>query len=96
MDKLIAPVAKISLDEKGEILLTGMEISPYKHSQLASPVAGMKVQRYHHKLFLTITVTTISKQQNCLASGIKFSHINKRNSSCLPGCLIKRASPASI
>jgi hypothetical protein len=31
MDKLIAPVAKISL-EKGEILLTGMEISPYKHS----------------------------------------------------------------
>ena len=58
MDKLIAPVAKISL-EKGEILLTGMEISPYKHSQLASPVAGMKVQRYHRKLFLT-TVTTIS------------------------------------
>jgi hypothetical protein len=51
MDKLIAPVAKISL-EKGKTLLTGLEISPYKHSQLASQVAGMKVQRYHRKLFL--------------------------------------------
>jgi hypothetical protein len=58
LDRLIAPVAKISF-EKGEILLTWMEISPYKHSQLASPVAGMKVQSYHRKLFLT-TVTTIS------------------------------------
>jgi hypothetical protein len=34
MDKLAGPVAKISL-EIGEISLTGMEISPYKHSQLA-------------------------------------------------------------
>jgi hypothetical protein len=51
------PVTEISL-ERGEISLTGMEISPYKHSQAASPVAGMKVQRYRHKLFLTTVKTT--------------------------------------
>jgi hypothetical protein len=56
MDKRAGPVAEISL-ERGEISLTGMEISPYKHSQ-AGPVAGMKVQRYRRKLFLT-TVKTI-------------------------------------
>jgi hypothetical protein len=32
MDKRDGPVADISL-ESGEILHTGMEISPYKHSQ---------------------------------------------------------------
>jgi hypothetical protein len=48
-----------------------------KHSQAkqASPVAGMKVQRYRRKIFLT-TVKTMSKQQIVLASGIKCSHIN--------------------
>jgi hypothetical protein len=33
MDKRAGPVAEISL-ERGEISLTGMEISPYKHSQV--------------------------------------------------------------
>jgi hypothetical protein len=32
MDKRAGPVAEISL-ERGEISLTGMEISPYKYSQ---------------------------------------------------------------
>ena len=32
MDKQAGPVAEISL-ERGEIWLTGMEISPYKYSQ---------------------------------------------------------------
>jgi hypothetical protein len=32
MDKRAGPVAEISL-ERGEISLTGMEISSYKHSQ---------------------------------------------------------------
>jgi hypothetical protein len=32
MDKRAGPVAEISL-ERGEISFTGMEISPYKHSQ---------------------------------------------------------------
>jgi hypothetical protein len=32
MDKRAVPVAKISL-ERGEISLTGMDISPYKHSE---------------------------------------------------------------
>jgi hypothetical protein len=38
MDKRAGPVAEISL-ERGEISLTGMEISPYKHSQASYPVA---------------------------------------------------------
>jgi hypothetical protein len=63
MDKRAGSVAEISL-ERGEISLTGMGILPYKHSQAASPVAGMKVQRYRRKLFLT-TVKSMSKQQNC-------------------------------
>jgi hypothetical protein len=90
-------VAEISL-ERGEISLTGMEISPYKHSQAprASPVAGMKVQRYFRKLFLT-TVKSMSKQQNCPGKRDEiFSYKHKRNSSRLPGCLAKRTSPASI
>jgi hypothetical protein len=33
MDKWAGPVAEISL-ERGEISLTGMKISPYKHSQV--------------------------------------------------------------
>jgi hypothetical protein len=32
MDKRAGPVAEISL-ERGEISLTGMKISPYKHSE---------------------------------------------------------------
>ena len=32
MDKRAGPVAEISL-ERGEISLTGMKVSPYKHSQ---------------------------------------------------------------
>ena len=36
MDKRAGPVAEISL-ERGEISLTGMEISPYKHSQAGYP-----------------------------------------------------------
>ena len=62
MDKRAGPVAEISL-ERGEISLTGMGISPYKHSQAGWPGAGMKVQRYRRKLFLT--VKSMSKQQNC-------------------------------
>ena len=59
MDKRAGPVAEILL-ERGEISLTEMEISPYKlftHKR-ASPVAGMKVQRYRRKLFLTTVKTT--------------------------------------
>jgi hypothetical protein len=95
MDKRAGPVAEISL-KRGEISLTGMGISPYKHSQAGWPVAGMKVQRYRRKLFLT-TVKSMSKQQNCPGKrdGI-FSYKHKRNSSHLPGCLAKRASPASM
>jgi hypothetical protein len=60
MYKRAGPVAEILL-ERGKISLTGMEISPYKHSNglspppnreslhatqaRTSPVAGMKVQR---------------------------------------------------
>jgi hypothetical protein len=51
------PVADISL-KRGEISHTGMEISPYNTHKQASPVPGMKIQRYHNKLFLT-TVKTI-------------------------------------
>ena len=36
MDKRAGPVAEISL-ERGEISLTGMGISPYKHSQAGWP-----------------------------------------------------------
>ena len=62
----------------------------------ASPVAGMKVQRYRRKLFLT-TVKSMSKQQNCPGKRDEiFSYKHKRNSSRQPGCLAKRASPASI
>ena len=62
----------------------------------ASPVAGMKVQRYRRKLFLT-TVKSMSKQENCPGKRDEiFSYKHKRNSSRLPGCLAKRASPASI
>jgi hypothetical protein len=43
----------------------------------ASPVAGMKVQRYRRKLFLT-TVKTIQCNKIVPASGMKFSHINTR------------------
>jgi hypothetical protein len=42
MDKQTDPVAKISL-ERAEISLTGMKISPYKHSQAgwsAKPLTG--------------------------------------------------------
>jgi hypothetical protein len=57
----------------------------------------MKVQRYRRKLFLT-TVKTI--QCNKIVPPGKrdeiFSYKHKRNSSRLPGCLAKRASPASI
>jgi hypothetical protein len=37
MDKRAGPVAEILL-ERGEISLTGMEISPYKHWQAGWPV----------------------------------------------------------
>ena len=43
----------------------------------ASPVAGMKVQRYRRKLFLT-TVKTIQCNKIVPASGMKFAHINRR------------------
>ena len=36
MDERAGPVAEISL-ERGEISLTGMAISPYKHSQAGQP-----------------------------------------------------------
>ena len=68
MDKRAGPVAEISL-ESGEISLTGMEVSPYKH-----------VQRYRRKLFLT-TVKSMSKQQNCPGKRdeiFSYKHINTR------------------
>ena len=43
----------------------------------ASPAAGMKVQRYRRKLFLT-TVKTIQCNKIVPVSGITFSHINTR------------------
>ena len=56
----------------------------------ASPVAGMKVQRYRRKLFLT-TVKSMSKQENCPGKRDEiFSYKHKKNSSRLPGCLAKR------
>ena len=95
MDKRAGPVAEISL-ERGEISLTGMGISPYKHSQAGWPSCGMKVQRYRRKLSLT-TVKSMSKQENCPGKRDEiFSYKHKRNSSRLPGCFAKRASPASI
>jgi hypothetical protein len=44
MDKQAGPAAEISL-ERGEILLTGMKISPYtvNSKTVASRLAGMKV-----------------------------------------------------
>jgi hypothetical protein len=86
MDKRAGSVAEISL-ERGEISLTGMEISPYKHSKFKGTAANY---------FLT-TVKSMSKQQNCPGKRDEiFSYKHKRNSSRLPGCLAKRASPASI
>ena len=72
----------------------------------AGPVAEISLERgeisqagwpgYRRKLFLT-TVKSMSKQQNCLGKRDEiFSYKHKRNSSRLPGCLAKRASPASI
>jgi hypothetical protein len=79
MDKRAGPVAEISL-ERDEISLTGMEISPYKHSQAGWPVCR----------FLT-TVKSMSKQENCPGKRDEiFSYKHKRNSSRLPGCLAKR------
>ena len=55
---MAGPVAEISL-ERGEISLTGMEISPLNTHKRASPVARMKVQRYCCKLFLTTVKITV-------------------------------------
>ncbi len=43
---------------RGEISLTGINISPYKHSQAGWSAAGMKVQRCRRKLFLTTVKAT--------------------------------------
>jgi hypothetical protein len=43
----------------------------------AIPVAGMKIQRYRRNLFLT-TVKTIQCNKIVPASGMKVSHINRR------------------
>ena len=77
MDKAAGPVAKISL-ERGEISLTGWKILHINTRKRASPVAGMKVQRYRRKLFLT-TVKTIQCNKIVPVSGMKFSHINTRS-----------------
>ena len=68
-----------------------LHINTHKQARL---VARMKVQRYRRKLFLT-TVKTIQCNKIVPASGMKFSHINTRETR-LPGCLAKRASLASI
>ena len=60
------------------------------HEQ-AGPVAGMKVQRCRPKLFLTTAKTKLSRQ-----AGWNFPIKHRRNPFYLPGCLAKRASPASI
>jgi hypothetical protein len=98
VDKQAGPVAEISL-EKARSRLPGWKFLHINTHKRASPVAGMKVQRYRRKLFLT--TKTMSKQYNVTKlsrqAGMKFSHINtKRNSSRLPGCLAKLASPASV
>jgi hypothetical protein len=80
MDKRAGPVPEPISLERGEISrLPGWKFLHINTHKRASPVAGMKVQRYRHKLFLT-SVKTISKQRNCPgnASGTKFSHINTR------------------
>ena len=57
--------------------LPGWEFRHINTHKRAGPVAGMKVQRYRRKLFLT-TVKSMSKQEIVPASGMKFSHINTR------------------
>jgi hypothetical protein len=92
MDKRAGPVAESRLKE-ARSRLPGWKFFHINTRKRASPVAGMKVQRYRRKLFLT-TVKTI--QCTKLSRHGIFSYKHKRNSSRLPGCLAKRASPASI
>ena len=63
------PVAEISL-ERGEIVPTGMEISPYKHSQASSKILPQAIFNLLSKQY---NVTKLSRQ-----SGMKYSHINTR------------------
>ena len=52
-----------------------LHINIYKRACMSVWVAGMKVQRYRCKLFLT-TVKTIQCNKIVPASGMKVSHIN--------------------
>ena len=62
--KWAGPVAEILL-ERGKILLTGMKISPYKHSQAGYSHFNLLSKQYqNNKIFP--------------ASGVKFSHIDTR------------------
>ncbi len=65
-----------------EILLTGMKISHINTRKQAGLAAGLKVGRCHRKLLER------PGKQNEISS---YKH--KTNSSCLPGCLAKQASP---
>ena len=98
MDKRAGPVAESRLKE-ARSRLPGWKFLHINTHKRASPVAGMRVQRYRRKLFL--------KQLNNCQINVKtrklpgkrdeiFSYKHKRNSSRLPSCLAKRASPASI
>ena len=63
MDKRAGPVAEISL-ERGEISLTGMEISPYKHSQAGCRDESSKIppQAIFNNCQNNINVTKLSRQ----------------------------------
>jgi hypothetical protein len=66
MDKRAGPVAEISL-ERGEISLTGMGISPYKHSQAGWPgcwdeSSKIPLQAIFNNCQINVKTTKLSRQ----------------------------------
>ena len=86
MDKRAGPVAEISL-ERGEISLTGMGISPYKHSQAGWPGCRDESSKIPPQVIFNNCQINV-KTRNCPGKRDEiFSYKHKRDSSRLPGCL---------
>jgi hypothetical protein len=73
-----------------------MEMSPYKHLQAGQPGCRDESSKIRPQAIFNLLSKQSQNNKIAPASGMKFSHKHKRNSSRLPGCLAKRASPASI
>ncbi len=78
MDKRVCPFDEISLG-RGEISLTGMKISPYKHSQVCWPVCWAE----RSKMQLQAIFNNCEKFKIVLESRMKLSHKHKTNLSRL-------------